>query len=93
MKQLKKVPLPEVKAEGEYFMFDDETLTLHEMTGQEIIDAVIKKYDYRGWKEEEVDFGFDPDLSIEAFLQHAELENDEAEFYSVIFEKKLEGKK
>lgn len=90
MKRFKSIPISKVKVDGEYYFFDSDTLTLSEVTGQELIDAVCRKYEYAEWLEEELSYkGVKAKVKMKDFLKYAEELDDEEYCHINIFEKKV----
>lgn len=90
MKTFKSVKLTQVKVDKEYYFYDSDTLTLSELTGQELIDAVCKMYDYESWVEDELSYkGMKTKVKMKDFLKYAEVLDDEEYCHVNIFEKKV----
>jgi len=72
MKMLNSISFNEIDSSKKYFMFDNDSLSLAEISGKDLIKLICDKYDYEDWKEEE------SDASIVSFLEWSSDVNDDS---------------
>jgi len=77
MKMLNSISFNEIDSSKKYFMFDNDSLSLAEISGKELIKLICDKYDYEDWKEEEIKCGSE-DASVENFLEWSSDVNDDS---------------
>ena len=86
MKVFNDICFNEINSSKKYYMFEYESLSLSEISGKDLIELLCERFDYEGWKVEEIENGDDGD--VESFLEWSSEESDDSsESWIRVYEK------
>ena len=86
MKVFNDICFNEISSSKKYYMFEYESLSLSEISGKDLIELLCEKFDYEGWRVEEIENGDGGD--VESFLEWSSEESDDSsESWIRVYEK------